>query len=131
MKAINNIVQATKNILNVAGNSVEVASTLIADGTGVVNQSVSSTPAVLNALLTAPFAAAKGYIMESEGVSGPEAEQRAYRFIRQNLSVTITEAGVGSGKVLAAILAEEDLEAAVTRSAHPDDEEITIKALKQ
>ena len=113
MKAVTNVVTAVKNILNTAGNSIEVASTLVADGTGVVNKSVSSTPAVLNALLTAPFAAAKGYIMESEGVSAEEAELRAYRFIRQNLSVTIEQAGVGSGKVLAAILAEEDLDAAI------------------
>ena len=127
MKAITNVVTAAKNILNTAGNSIEVASTLVADGTGVVNKSVSSTPAVLNALLTAPFAAAKGYIMESEGVSADEAELRAYRFIRQNLSVTIEQAGVGSGKVLAAILAEENMDDAVDHIS----EEITIEAPTQ
>lgn len=116
MNALNNVVQAVKNVINTVGNSIEVSSTLIADGTGVINKTVSSTPVVLQALLTAPFAAAKGYIMESEGVSEDEAEQRAYRFIRQNLSVTITEAGVGSGKLLADLLKEEDLDVAVDNS---------------
>ena len=107
MKAVNNVVNATGNILNTVGNGIEVSSELVAAGTGVINHSVKSTPAILGALLTAPFAAAKGYIMESEGVTADEAELRAYRFVRQNLSVTITEAGVGTGKAIAAILAEE------------------------
>ena len=115
MKAITNVVKATKNVLNAAGNTIEVSSQLIADGTDVLNTSVSSTPAVLKALLTAPFAAAKGYIMESEQVSELEAEARAYKFIRQELSRTIEEVGVGSGKLLAELIAEDDQDDAKVR----------------
>ncbi len=53
--------------------------------------------------------------MESEGVDEAEAEARAYRFIKQSLSTTIEEVGVGSGKLLADLLKEDDLDAAVSR----------------
>jgi hypothetical protein len=115
MKAINNVVVASKNIINAATSTVSVSAQVVADGTELLNDSVTQAPLVLKALLTAPFAAAKGYIMESEGVSEQVAEARAYRFIKQSLSTTIEEVGVGSGKLLADLLKEEDLDAAVAR----------------
>lgn len=115
MKAISNVVQAGKNVVGAAANTLSVSAQVLADGTGLINDSIGEAKPVLKALLTAPFAAAKGYIMESEGVSESEAEARAYRFIKQSLSTTIEEVGVGSGKLLADLLKEEDLEDAVSR----------------
>ena len=112
MKAINNVVHASKNIINAATSTVSVSAQMVADGTELLNDSVTQTPLVLKALLTAPFAAAKGYIMESEGVGEAQAEARAYRFIKQSLSVTIEEVGVGSGKLLADLLRDEEDNAA-------------------
>jgi len=123
MKAINNLVQASKNVVNAATSTISVGAQMVADGTQLLNNSVVETPQVMKALLSTPFAAAKGYIMESEGVSSEEAETRAYKYLQQNLSRTIEEVGVGSGKLLADLLKEDDLEDAVSRI-----QEITIKA---
>jgi len=112
-KSINNIVRASKNIINAATSTISVGAQMVADGTELLNASVVETPQVMKALLATPFAAAKGYIMESEGVSGDVAEIRAYRYIKQELSVTIEEVGVGSGKLLADLLKEEDIDDAI------------------
>jgi len=107
-KSINNVVRASKNIINAATSTISVGAQMVADGTELLNASVVEAPQVMKALLSSPFAAAKGYIMESEGVSEEIAEARAYRYIKQELSVTIEEVGVGSGKLLADLLKEED-----------------------
>ena len=126
-KAIHNVVQASKNIINAATSTISVGAQMVADGTELLNNSVVETPQVMKALLSSPFAAAKGYIMESEGVSSDVAEERAYRFIKQELSRTIEEVGVGSGKLLAELLKEDNLDDALARKV----EEITIEAPKQ
>lgn len=107
--SINNLVQASKNVINAATSTIQVGAQLVADGTELLNSSIVETPQVAKALLATPFAAAKGYIMEAEGVSEEVAEARAYKYLRQELSHTIEEVGVGSGKLLADIL-KEDLE---------------------
>jgi hypothetical protein len=86
---------------------------LAADGTGLIDSGARATPAVLKAILSLPFATAKGYIMEAEGVTDEVAELRAYHYIKQDLATTIEEVGVGSGKLLAELLKEDDLEVAV------------------
>ncbi len=129
--SIHNVVLAVKNITRAATSTISVGAQMVADGTELLNNSVVETPQVMKALLSAPFAAAKGYIMESEQVSPEEAEARAYRFIRQELSRTITEVGEGSGKLIADLLKEEDLEAAITRRPAEIVEEITLEPLTQ
>ena len=106
--SINNIVRASKNIINAATSTISVGAQMVADGTELLNASVVETPQVCKALLSSPFAAAKGYIMESEGVTADVAEARAYLYIRQELSTTIEQVGVGSGKLLADLLKDED-----------------------
>lgn len=106
--SINNVVRASKNIINAATSTISVGAQMVADGTELLNASVVQTPQVLKALLSTPFAAAKGYIMESEGVTAEVAEARAYLYIRQELAVTIEQVGVGSGKLLADLMAEDD-----------------------
>ena len=81
---------------------------MIADGSELLNSGITDTPKVMGALLATPFAAAKGYIMEAEGVTAEVAEARAYKYINQELSLTIAEVGVGSGKLLADLLKEEE-----------------------
>ena len=106
-KAINNVVTASKNLINIAGSTVQVGSEVVVDGSELLNSTVKSAPAVVKALLASPFAAAKGYIMEAEGVSEEEAEERAYKYARQDLSRTIEDAGTGAGKLLAELLKED------------------------
>lgn len=106
-KSIHNLVQATSNIINAATSTIDVGCQVVADSTELLNSSVTETPQVLKALLASPFAAAKGYIMEAEKCSESEAEDRAYRYVRQELSRTITEVGVGSGKLLAEVLKDD------------------------
>lgn len=105
--SIINVVQAVKNVTRAATSTISVGAQMVADGTELLNDSVVETPQVMKALLSAPFAAAKGYIMESEQVTEEVAEARAYRYVRQELSRTITEVGEGSGKLLAELLAED------------------------
>ena len=106
-KSINNLVQASKNIINAATSTINVGCQVINDSSELLNNSVSSTPAVVQALLKTPFASAKGYIMEAEGVSADVAEERAYKYLNQELSRTIEEAGEGTGKLLADLLKED------------------------
>jgi len=123
--SIHNVVQAVKNVTRAATSTISVGAQMVADGTELLNVSVVETPQVLKALLASPFAAAKGYIIESEGVTAEVAEARAYRYIRQELSRTITEVGEGSGKLLAELLKEDDIDDAVTRASveHPSIEQ--------
>lgn len=114
--SIVNLVQAVKNVTRAATSTISVGAQMVADGTELLNSGVVETPQVMRALLSAPFAAAKGYIMESEQVTADVAEARAYRFVRQELSRTITEVGEGSGKLLAELLKDDDAEAALPRT---------------
>ena len=108
-KSINNLVQASKNVIHAATSTINVGAQLVADGTELLNSSIVETPQVVKALLATPFAATKGYIMEAEGVTEEVAEARAYKYLKQELSHTIEEVGVGSGRLLADIL-KDDLE---------------------
>lgn len=110
MSAIKDITKATGNTINAATSTINVGAQMVADGTELLNKSIVSTPDVLKALLQSPFAAAKGYIMEAEGVSADVAEERAYKYVNQELSLTITEAGEGAGKLLAELLEEDEPE---------------------
>lgn len=108
MKTLNNVVTASKNLVHAASSIISVSAQLVSDGTELLNSGITDAPRVAGALMASPFAAAKGYIMESEGVSEEIAEARAYKYLKQELSRTIEEAGVGSGKLLAQLLEEED-----------------------
>ena len=117
-KVASNLVQAAGNVLKAASTTINVGSQLVLDSSELLNNSIGSAPAVTKALLQSPFAAAKGYIMESEGVSEQEAEERAYKYLKQELSRTITDAGEGSGKLLADLFKEEQPAADVVGTKH-------------
>lgn len=104
--------------LSAAATCISIA----ADSLGYAESAVKHTPAVVGALLRIPFAAAKGYIMETEGVSSDVAEERAYRYLKQDLSRTIAEAGEGAGSVLAALL-KDDLDNVTTDSSKDEGEQ--------
>lgn len=107
-KSIKNVVTATANIINTATSTINVGAQLVADGSAMLNTAVLHSPDVMRALLQAPFAAAKGYIMENEGVSEEIAEARAYRFIKQDLARTITDGSTGAGKLLVSLFDDEE-----------------------
>ena len=105
--AISNLVQASKSLINAASSTVNVSCQVVADSAELLNKSIHHAPGVVKATIQLPMAASKGYIMESEGVSAEEAEERAYKYVRQELSRTIQEAGEGSGKLLADLFKDE------------------------
>ncbi len=105
---IKNITKSVSNTASAATGVVALAADLLIDGTDLVSNGVHATPAVLKALLSAPFAAAKGYLMEAEGMSADEAELAAYRYIKQDVSLTITEVSEGAGKLVAGLFDEYD-----------------------
>ncbi len=114
MRAINNIVRATSNIINAATSTVSVSAQVVADSTELLNDSVKQAPGILAAILALPLAATKGYLVQ-EGMSVEAAEEQAYRFVRQPLARTIAEVGEGTGKLLADLLKEDNLNDAVSR----------------
>lgn len=114
-KSLNNLVRASKNVISAATSTISVGAQMVADGTELLNAGVVDTPRVMGALLATPFAATKGYLMEADGLSEEQAELKAYKYIKQELSRTIQEVGVGSGKLLADLLKEDDLDAGVAR----------------
>jgi hypothetical protein len=103
-----------QDIKTVVGKSVSLplsaAATLItmaADMLTVGESMIAGLPSSTRSVLELPFSTTKGYIMEAEGVAEDVADVRAYHYVRQPLSVTIGEVGVGSGKLLAQLLKEE------------------------
>ncbi len=121
----NNVRNITKSIGNTASavtGTVATATELLADTTGLLSTSVAATPAVLKALLTTPFAAAKGYLMEAEGMSAAEAEAAAYKYIKQDVALTIQEAGEGAGKLAAALFEDDEPEANTANSVEESNQ---------
>ena len=65
---IKNIKKAVGNTVSAATGVVTVGTEVVADSSSLISNSIGATPAVLKALLVSPFSAAKGYLMEAEGV---------------------------------------------------------------
>ena len=107
---IKNVAKSVSNILSAATSIVAVSTEVLADSTGMVSNSVSSTPKVMKALLVTPFSAAKGYLMEAEGLSSEEAELVAFHYIKQDVATTIAEAGEGAGKLVATMFEDDEEE---------------------
>jgi hypothetical protein len=107
MSAINNLVRASKKSVTASVNTVGLGTELLADGIELGNDIVTHAKPVLKAILSLPFSSAKGYLIQ-EGASEEEADARAYKYIRQDIAVTIEAVGVGSGKLLSAALKEDD-----------------------
>ncbi len=107
-KVINNIKKSVSNTVGAAASTVAVSSQVLADSTGMITSTVEATPAVLKALLQAPFAAAKGYLQEAEGLTAEEAEARAYLFLRQKADQTVTDGAEAIGGFLADMFKDDD-----------------------
>lgn len=105
---VRNIKRSVGNTLNAATGAVAVTTEVIADASELLANSISQTPAVLKALLHSPFSAAKGYLMEAEGLSEQEAEAVAFHYLNQDLSTTIREGSEGVGKLTAALFEDDD-----------------------
>jgi hypothetical protein len=111
MNAMKEAVTATKDLFGATLSIASVSVTLVAKGAKGVRNSVDQLVPTGEAILKLPFAATEGYLTQ-EGMDAAEAHDRAYRFVNQPLSVTIEAVGVGSGKLLADLLKEEDTDAA-------------------
>lgn len=119
-----------QDVRTIVGKSVSVPLSaaaltieLGADGIELIESGIKAAPSIGLSLLKLPFAAVKGYLVQ-EGASEHDAEERAYRYVKQDLSRTITELGEGSGKLLSDLLKEDDLEAAVARREEPTIEQV-------
>ena len=106
-KSINNVKKTVSNTLSATTGALAATSEIMADGTGAISTTIEATPSVLKALLKSPFAAAKGYLMEAEGLTAKEAEAVAFHYIEQDVATTITEAGEGAGKLVAKLFDED------------------------
>ena len=102
-----------QDVRTIAGKSVSVplsaTATMLsvtADGMGTLEKGVKSAPGIVKAILSLPFSARKGMLIQ-DGVSEKEATERAYKYVTQPLAATIEQVGVGSGKLLADLLKEE------------------------
>jgi hypothetical protein len=107
MSNLNNIKKSITNTISAATSVVSVSTELMADTSLYISKSIGATPTVLKELAKTPFSAGKGYLMESEGISAEDAEKRAFKYINQEVSVTIREGGEGAGKLLADLFKEE------------------------
>ena len=105
-KSTSNLVRATKNTFSAAINTVGLGAQILADGTELLNKSIGQAVPCTKAVALLPFSSTKGYLIQ-EGVSEEEADARAYKYVRQELSVTIEAVGVGSGKLLADLLKDD------------------------
>lgn len=75
--------------------------TLVADTMGVANAAIGATPKVAKSLVKSPFDAGVGFIMENEGVAEDVAKKRAYKYVDQDVTITIEETGKAAGKAIA------------------------------
>ena len=108
MSNIKNIKKSISNTISAATSIVSVSTELLADTSLYISKSIEHTPAVLKSIGQSPFSATKGYIMESEGVDADVAEQRAFKYLNQELSVTINETSEGAGKLIADMFADDE-----------------------
>ena len=108
MSAINNLVRATKKTVSATVNLAALSTELLADGAELINASVGQAKPISKAVLSLPFATAEGYLI-AEGATPEAAKAKAYHFVDQAVAVTIAEVGVGSGKLLSALLKEDDV----------------------
>ena len=103
-----NIKTIAKGAVNVPLEVGAAAVQVTADSVDVATSGVRATPGVIKAILRAPFEAASGYIQEAEGVTRDEAQERAFRYLKQDLAQTIDEGAEASGKLLAEFLKDDD-----------------------
>ncbi len=78
------------------------------------NEGLKEAKPIVKAVACLPFNATEGALIEN-GMKQEEAHACAYRYVDQKLSVTIAQVGVASGKGLAALLKEDNLDDAVSR----------------
>jgi len=108
MNNLKNIKTSVSNIISAATSTVAVSTEVVADSSGLLANSIGATPAVLKALLVTPFSAAKGYLMEAEGLTEAQAQEAAFKYLEQDMAVTIEQGGVGAGKLVAMLFEEEE-----------------------
>jgi len=120
MSAIKDTVKASKDLVAASISIVGVTAEVAAMGAGLLKDSISEVVPCAKALATSPLAATEGYLVQ-EGMDTAEAHAKAYRYVNQPLSVTITEVGVGSGKLLSDLLKDEE----ANDAAAPSVEEAT------
>jgi len=105
---IKNIKKAIGNTIGAATSTVAVTTEAVADSSGLLANSIASTPAVLKALLVSPFSAAKGYLIEAEGLSEEQAQAAAFHYLNQSVATTIAQTSEGVGKLTASLFEDDE-----------------------
>ncbi len=106
--------KAVSNTASAITGTVSVATEVVADTSGLLANSIASTPGVFKALFASPFSAAKGYLMEADGKSAEEAEEAAFYYLNQDVATTIDQAGESAGKLVAKLFEDDDDEDPIT-----------------
>ncbi len=112
MNALQNTIKATKNLVGAGVSIVGVTAQVAADGAVLIKDSIEQAVPVAKAVLAIPFNITEGVLVEN-GMDSTEAHDKAYRYVNQPLAVTIGQIGVVAGTGLAALLKEENMDAAV------------------
>mgnify|MGYP000610130852 FL=1 len=107
MSNINNIKKAIGNTFTAATTIIAVSTEVLADTSGFIAGSIASTPAVIKETLRTPFNATEGYLV-AEGMDESEAKAIANKYLEQDASTTIAQAGRGAGSLVAAMFADID-----------------------
>lgn len=105
---IRNIKRSINNTVHAVTSTVAVGTEVIADSSELIANSIGATPTVLKALLSTPFSAAKGYLMEAEGLSEEQAQAAAFHYLEQDFATTVEQAGEGAGKLVAKLFEDMD-----------------------
>lgn len=102
-----NLTTTFRSTFTAATEILVVASTLTADTAKFAANSVGSIPGVIKSTASIPFSTAEGYIMDDQKISREEAHAKAFKYVNQPLSNTITEASFETGKLVSQLLREE------------------------
>lgn len=105
-QAVKDTGSAIVDTIGAAGTLAAVTAGVAATLAGQLPKAVTATPDIAGALLTSPFDAGEGYLIQ-EGVEASEAHERAYKLLDQPVHVSIRAGSVGAGKLLSEMLQDE------------------------
>ncbi|MFK5984811.1 MAG: hypothetical protein QM479_05245 [Pseudomonadota bacterium] len=113
---IRNIKKSVSNIITAAVTTVSVVTELAADTTSLAAKAIAATPKIGKATLLLPFSASEGYLMEADNMSAEEAEEAAFKYVKQEVATTIDQAGESAGKLVAMMFEDDEDENPITTS---------------
>jgi hypothetical protein len=87
--------------LALGAGMTELAAEAVDPTVHAIQSAVKHGPRCAKQVVLAPFDAGTGWIVQNEGITEAEAEERSYKYLRQDAVKTIKDISVGSGKLMA------------------------------